>query len=759
MKRTIRQLSILSCALFSMTAFAQNKVQDRVKKVAADTTKVATATPPSGSNRNIMLSATSNSEAREINIGLPAKSGGVVIFENDLPLVIYQNAEYPARSWRNNASIAGAGLQSVEKVLSASNFTAYGVNSYTRLGTDATKVCGSMEGNTVGMFTSDINISGPLSKKSKLYYSVGAYYNNDPGSITKSGFGYFNDRTDLYNVGLTKRFKKGEVSLLYKYAYSANNTAAALFTYHSDGSVTPVSGFKIGSDSYFINTGRLRFLDPVSGQYYWANLAERDEIGSKINQVDLTGNYNFGKGWNVKYTFRYHTADVSDLRYNHTNLATATASDGFKDLYGNAYVGQVQGVTGAGINHVMLTNNAGRIELTKKHKSHLFGLTLLGQYYDEGKDGFHNNRTFFYQTVEAQPSLLFHPLASTTRFKKTDAYGFYNYNQGMPWHRGTEYRYTASINDIWDVNKKLRLSYGLSIRKETMDVDWSTQTRGGNFVFTPDYLVLNKKHNWTNLIGNIGSNYRITKYLGVKLDLNYFENCADLDSYQNTTEPTLNISKTKMATFQLYYNHPKFNLVSGITKLNKTNNNQRLNYTNPVDGAQANINQIYDTQTLGWTTDIIAKPFKNFNLHYLLTIQNPTYSNYHFSAFGNDYDYSDKVVLGISKVIQEIDPTFTTNDKKLRIWASIRTFSKQYANYSNVLFFKGWYETFCGANYQLNKTTNVGLTVTNPLNQRGAKGSIKGSEIITDPNPYYDTPMVASYIIPFNVKGTVKFNF
>jgi hypothetical protein len=81
---------------------------------------------------------------------------------------------------------------------------------------------------------------------------------------------------------------------------------------------------------------------------------------------------------------------------------------------------------------------------------------------------------------------------------------------------------------------------------------------------------------------------------------------------------------------------------------------------------------------LGWTTDFVLKPFKGFNLHYLVTFQNPVYKKFNFNAFGKDYDYNNNNVLGVAKVLMEIDPSYSID--KWRFWASFRYFSKQYAN-------------------------------------------------------------------------------
>ena len=154
---------------------------------------------------------------------------------------------------------------------------------------------------------------------------------------------------------------------------------------------------------------------------------------------------------------------------------------------------------------------------------------------------------------------------------------------------------------------------------------------------------------------------------------------------------------------------------------------------------------------------MVIKPFKGAQLHYLLTLQNPVYKNYNFAAFGNNYSYDDKNVLEISKMLMEIDPSYSFD--KFRVWASLRYYSKQFANLTNALYFKPHWETFAGANYKCNKNVELALSITNLFNQTGAKGTISGAELITDPTPYYNKPRVGAYIIPFTTQFSVNLNF
>lgn len=157
-------------------------------------------------------------------------------------------------------------------------------------------------------------------------------------------------------------------------------------------------------------------------------------------------------------------------------------------------------------------------------------------------------------------------------------------------------------------------------------------------------------------------------------------------------------------------------------------------------------------------------PFKNFNLHLLFTLQSPQYKNYSGTVdFNNgesvDYSFNDNTVTGVSKVLIEIDPSYQW--KNVRIWGSARYFSKEYANLTNSLYFKGRWETFAGINYKPNKRLEFSVTAVNLLNQRGAKGTISGADLFTEEDARNMEGRILSgtYLRPFTLEFGVKCQF
>ena len=71
------------------------------------------------------------------------------------------------------------------------------------------------------------------------------------------------------------------------------------------------------------------------------------------------------------------------------------------------------------------------------------------------------------------------------------------------------------------------------------------------------------------------------------------------------------------------------------------------------------------------------------------------------------------------------------------------------------------WETFARLGYKINKNFNAYVNVVNLLNQRGAKGSISGTDLMTseEAKTKYGTVMSGTYIRPFTVEFGVGINF
>lgn len=699
-------------------------------------------------NRNVMLNAANNTGPRDVNIGLPASVGGITILENNMPVVHFFWPELPTSNWRSSVSLGQTGLLKLGEVAITQGDLGFAVNSYTRLGTDKLEVNGTMASNQFGWLKGDVNISGPM--KNGWYYTAGAYANYDPSTYDMK-FTRYADKTKIYRAGISKRFKKGEINLLYRYTKSASLTNYSIFRYQEGGEAQELSNFKIGSDSYFVNDGTLRFKDILTGEF--SNKSLGDDASSSSHNIDLTGNYQLNEKWKLNFNARYHSAKSTVFTTIPLSVVSQSANDQFTYMDGTKYTGDVQSMLGLYSPNIPVKNLVARVDIVNKTDKHNWRIGLTESYYDVNK--YTSDRTFYYQEVAAAPSKLLRTTPGGT--SNTDEYGFYNYNIGGEYHDGHENKVAAFFSDDWTVSDRFTLSYGTNLKYYSLSGNFHEQDRTPGVVLggTPTTPI---NVGWFQKAFDVNAVYKITPKFGLIAEAIYTEKNGQLESYSSNVVPNLSKIKTPYASFGLYLNADKFSLVSSVNYLTQNNNLKRLNLVNPANISEATTATVYyGIKTIGWTTDIVAKPFRNFDIHYLITLQNPVYQDYAFNAFGNSYDYSGNNVLEISKVLMEIDPSYTKD--RWKVWASLRYFSKQTANITNVLYFKSRLETFAGANYKLNKNIDLGLTVINPLNQRGAKGTISGAELITDPSSYYNTILSGSYIRPFTTEFSVNFKF
>lgn len=754
MRKLTLKISILGLILSSATIFAQEKtdsiiVNDSVKTVQKNINgvKVTTTSSKEDNNRNVMLNAANNTSPRDVNIGLPATVGGITILENDLPSVYFFWPELPNKTWRQSVSLESTGLLKMDQLANTMGDLGFAVNSYAQTGTKELKVKGKFTTSNFGWFQGDVNVSGPISKNGWTY-TLGAFTNFDPSTF-KLGFNRNVDETKIFRAGVTKYFNddKGKISILYKYADSYNVGNYAVFQYGQNGKVTELDNFRIGRDSYVVNDGQIRMKDILSGQDYWASMHGKDNRTSSHN-VDIVGNYLLNNGWNFKFSTRAHFAKARMSTIIPLSIFNAESTDGYTlASNGQAYAGSVGTQLAMHTPETPIVNIAGRFSLNKQVGNHNLTVGLLEQYYHIDK--FTSNRSFFFQTVEPQPQRLIGP--------NTDNLGFYNYNSGGEFHSGTENKLSVYATDEWKVSDNFNLSYGLNIRNHIIDGQFSMTPRPANFVFeSGDFQ--NIKESWFHLGGSLNATYNITKKFGLLANFLYTEENRRLESYSQAYTPDTGKIKSPLGAFGIFWNTDFVQLISQATWLTKNGYLGRYNLVNPTNTTEATVASVdYSIETLGWTTDFVLKPFKGFNLHYLITFQDPIYKDFAFDAFGQNYNYADKNVVGISKVLMEIDPSYTID--KWRFWASFRYFSKQYANLTNALYFAPRWETFGGVNYTLNDKISIGATVINFLNQRGASGTINGAELITDANPYYGRLLTGNYMMPLTGQLSVSFNF
>ena len=217
-----------------------------------------------GEERNVMLNASDANKPREIQIGLPSED--VNVYENGLPAVYSSSVHKLSAHWRSDASLGEVGLMTPSESAILTGNVAYSVSSFSKLGQKDFRGVLNYKTNHFGWQNFDLNVSGGIGDK--WLYTASMYQNFDPGSFDPQ-FTDYSDRTQLYHAGLTRLFRKGKLTLKYKFAKSqalGSMINAAPFIYVGDGSVKELPGFKLGTSSYAPAGGTFTYMDILDGR-------------------------------------------------------------------------------------------------------------------------------------------------------------------------------------------------------------------------------------------------------------------------------------------------------------------------------------------------------------------------------------------------------------------------------------------------------------------------------------------------------------
>lgn len=747
----IIKISLIAFSILGSGLSAQNKaVTDSIKAV----TKTV-----EGNDRNVMLNAANNTGPREVNIGLPAGTGGTTILENGLPVVYVYWPEMPIKAWRSDAMINKVNLLDLGQTAINIGDVGFSVSSFDNLGTNEFKGKLNLSGNHFGLIKATANVSGPI--KNGWKYSLGGYANLDPGTYKAPTYPtFFGDDTKLFKAAITKDYSytsgKGSISVLYKYMNTKSPVALSQshpFIYGENGKVSELDGFKIGRNSYLEQSGKMWMRNAKTG-----NMIERDitdDYATESNTIDVIGKNTFKNNYELSYIVRLHSATSGIFLNTVSNIVERSSEDYNYHDTGEKYDGKyVQTNLVLGSPSVPIKSVTSLVELKKKFRKHDVKIGLNQWNYTI--DGFTTESVNYLQSVEANPRKL--SLAG-----KTDSYGNIanQYNKILEFHDGSENETALFFTDHWGVSNRISLNLGARFTYQNIRGSYQDKNLGLDNVLGPKTDIRN---DWFRKSFMLSAVYKMTGRFGLLAEANYNEQTGHLITYTAGNDPNIQTSKIPEGGFGVYFNHPLFNVVSKGTYIQRDQYRANSRFTHPVSGLVNSTPVQYDIKTMGWTTDVVSNPFKNFNIHFLVTLQSPEYKKYNGTASFSDgsqveFDFAQKVVTGVSKVLLEIDPSYTLNDFK--IWASARYFSKTYANLANTLYFAPRWETFAGGNYKLNDKIDFNITVVNLLNQRGAKGSISGTDLYTQEqaNQRIGMAMAGTYIRPFTVEFGMNLKF
>lgn len=738
-------------------------------------------------NRNVMLNAASANGPREIQIGLP--SADVNVLENGIPVTYATNPHSVNSLWRADASLSHVGLLKISETAITTGNIGYAVNSFTQLGEKGFHGTLNYKTNHFGMQEVSLNLNGSLAKD--WFYSGSIYQNFDPGTF-KIKSTPFQDRTQIYKFALTKKYNdnRGELTAIYHYSNSHPvynyATQSAPFVYVGDGSVREFGDFALGTTSYLPVDNEMVYRDMRTGELKKTNLYDASQ--NRGSEFTLMNNYTWDNGLNWKTVMKYDHS-LGSLVYQ-TPMSLDQNEAGINYLY-EAVDGSMQPYTGEYVQSRMSCLNRGFIdsfmfttELSRKVNNSTWRLGLNEWYYDVD---YTSSTTMYDQSVPmdgSYPVRLYNADYATYSGRTYAGSGcYYDFNKNASeYYKGHENKLALYFTHDWDITDKLNLYYGARLEYQALRGENAAVTNtNGEYVgrFANYYLgatapdgtkiaPTSMSYDWLNYALTAAVTYKLTKEFGFTGDFTYITQHPKIENFAPATLPNTDKISVPLGRAGIYYNNEWLSLTSLFSYISKTNNNSTLNLQHKTAAGQTEIMAAplnYDIKTLGWTTDVVARPFKGFDLHFLFTYQKPTYKKYETSVtFSDGYvgsiNATGNIVAEIPEVIVEIDPSYMIT-KDLKIWTSFRYFSKTYANINDAYYFNGRWETFGGLNWQVNKKLALGCTVVNFLNQTGAKGSIAGAELIEkeDAGQYAGHVMAGSYIRPFTVEFSASLKF
>ena len=730
--------------------------------------------------RNVMLNASDANKPREIQIGLPSED--VTVYENGLPAVYSSSVHKLSAHWRSDASLKGTDLMTPSESAIATGNIAYAVSSFSELGQKEFKGKLNYKANHFGMQNVDLNLSGGIGDN--WLYTASMYQNFDPGSF-KLRFTDYADRTQLYHFGITRILNdgKGRISLLYKYSNSKNpgNFAnAAPFIYSGDGSIKKIDGFDPGMDSYVQRQGSFQYLNTKSGKMETWNMSDGSE--NHANEIALISQYQFDNGWLWKFNAKYMNAPRANfVDYGGSTISQVSEADGYQLSDGSAYSGYIEGrrtwLHVGKVSNALLTT-----EISKQLNNHKLMIGLNEWYYHLN---YYSSSFQWAGTVEAYPRTLsqmyVNPLDPTQTARRSETFG---YNELSPeYTKGSENKLALYFTDEWKVSPKFKVFYGGRLEYYRMSAEQISTPRfsgfhlgnyntyaiaAGSVVATEHSIeAKNVTKDKLNYAATLQLTYNLTRQFGLTADATIATRFPRISEYAGTgpTEEQYKRVTIPLIRGGIFYKNDWIDLSSMVTYISKSNNIDQQNLTKPGTTEGKTVLLIYNIQTLGWTTSAEINPFKNFHMHALFTYQKPVYKNYNASVTFSDgqsmgVNANNMIVKEIPQVLIELDPKYDIT-KNLNAWLSFRYFGKTYANLQEALYFNGHWETFGGINWNVNKKLSLGVSVINIFNEKGAKGTISGSELITkqEAGKYDGKYMSGSYLRPFTVEFSAGIKF
>lgn len=791
----------MKTTLIALTALALlMPAQAVADTVPNDSTKRASSVLAS-SDRKVMLNAESSTTPRTINIGIPI-SGDLVIEENDVPVVYFFYPTIPIAAWRNDESMGQMGLSTFGETAIRTGKVGLAVETGNRHASNRFKGYAQFYVDNYGSSRYNVCLTGPISKNG-WGYMVDFYQNNERANGTDYKFYNWKDRTTMVKAALEKKYKNGNIRLIYKFTdfkYIMTNYSPMI--YEGDGKTKALDNFRIGKDAFIVGDGMVPYYDPYTGEAMQGDMASDKFLRAQTHTIQFNGEHRFRSGFLNKWRLNYTASFMHDntpfvVNFPISLMAQMPDQQGSDTYYyhgtNKQYHGSIAWVMGSLIPQSNNNYFAARAELKRKVKGHDWRFGLNVQHYHRNMDTY---TAMYITSVEPNPALLDYNMAYEAAPGYTIPVSMSNEKNGaMALRVGGGYG--SNTNDFYtkaalyasdEFNITRRWTLGLGVRAELQNLTehkiangYTIDERGGYNYETWD-KAQHLNHNFGNNLNYsaaFNTLYKIGRNWGLLADgtvLSWKDSYWDYECRDANNNPAGNaqglIRQNQPGTYRstvtnfgagLYFNWGTYlQVVSKVLLTTKDN----IRFADAIITNPANPTErtdcgpiYYDMRTLGWTTDIMANPFKGFNFHFLVTWQKPQYKNFEYSAYGVTYNYSNNTITSLSKFLMEIDPSYTFMKGKVRAWMSLRYFGKQYGNPTNAFYYNGWWENFGGIDLNLSRAFTLKFQVTNFLDEDGVKGDIQGANQITDAKPYFGRILMAQGIRPRTFEVTASFKF
>lgn len=764
---------LFALSLLAMTATPTYAQQEKNKTGEQEESKLGRA-------QNMMLNAADESSPRFVNIGLPSGASNSYVMENGMNVTLDTYAQKIYNAFRQDGSYGRPQSLTVGETAIKLGEIGVTMDMKSRLGTDKFTTRMNIGTSSTGKMNGNLSIAGPL--KNNFFYHVNAFVNMDPGSTRPSWTKYLDKTFDVKGI-ITKRYRKGEVSLQYKLINSAKLTDQVCpYIYHGgEKQVSQFEEFKIGTDSYLGNTENITYLNPLTGKLETQSIL--DIVKATTHAFDIFGTHKFNNGIDFNYSLRAQFSKAGLANYTDNKIldrssaieagterwvyAGSSGLNGEKlQVYNGTYVQSAQ----MGVNPP--ANNSqwqARLELSKKSKKLQWTAGYTADIFSISDSYLATNN--YYMGVEANPRNLIKQVynAKTNEWQNAkqngnvvDQAGCFSYNTSFFYNDGTQMRHALYATAMWKPMQRLKLNFGARLEYKNTTYNWSpADKRATNEIgkYLGDYREKSKKNDFNKTV-TFNFQYNIMKNWGITGEADYIEVTDMLSTFRAANDPDSKKNVVPYLSAGLFLNSKYIDVISRITYIERSNLAASGGFQDPNDASkQEKLSFHYGIKSLGWTTDALVKPFKGAQLHLLMTVQNPKYFDFNFNIFGTDYSYDGRSARMASKFLSEIDPSYSFG--KFRCWTSFRYYGKQSASFPATLYFPSRWETFGGIDYQATKKIGFSLSAVNLFGQVGAQGRIVGTNTVLEDKvaEWIDVPVAGTYIRPFSVDLKCKIQF